>query len=469
VSALNPETVQNLRGVVENLFPALQDDLEALVRIPSVSAPAFDPANVVASSYAVAALAGATLRKFSAVAGEGPDTIDVQILRAPKHDGTLGAPAVVARRPAPEGAPTILLYAHHDVQPPGDGWDHSPFEPNQDGDRLFGRGAADDKAGICAHLGALRALTDLGEIPHVGVTIFCEGEEEDGSPSFRNFLEQNTELLHADVMIVADSVNWKVGTPALTTSLRGLVDGVLEVEALDHAIHSGMFGGPILDAYTIAARIIASLHDADGNVAIEGLVSGPEPTVDYSEAQFREESGIPDHVHLAGSGSIAGRMWTKPSMCVVGIDAVPVDEAINVLTPRVRVKLSLRLAPGQEPEAAAQALEEHIMANTPFGARSTWTTYEYGKPFKAPSDTTAMQMARQCFAAAWDNDPVDIGVGGSIPFIADLLEVFPDSKILVTGVEDPDSRAHGANESVHLGELRKVIVAEALMLRTLAA
>ena len=451
-----PHDAETLRAAVDDLFPALQDDLISLVRIPSVAMDAFDPAHVEASAQAVAEL----LR--------GAGLPEVEILRSLRPDGRPGKPAVVARRPAPDGAPTVMLYAHHDVQPAGEGWDTDPFEPVQVGERLYGRGAADDKAGIVAHLGALRALAAADLMPEVGVTVFVEGEEEDGSPSFRAFLEEHRALLAADVIVVADSSNWKVGVPALTTSLRGLVDGFVEVSVLGHAVHSGMFGGPVLDALTLLSRLVATLHDDAGDVAVAGLVHAPEPAVDYDESAYRAEAAVLDGVGLAGTGSLAGRMWTRPALSVIGIDATSVAQASNTITPSARAKLSLRLAPGQDPAAAAEALEAHLLANAPFGAKVTWTTKETGKPFLAPADTAAMRAARAAFAAAWGTDPVDTGIGGSIPFIADLLEVFPDASILVTGVEDPDSRAHGANESVHLGELRKVVLAEALLLTQVA-
>ena len=447
-----------LRAHVDALFPALQSDLESLVRIPSVSAAAFDQAHVAVSADAVAAL----LRDAGLP--------DVQILRSARPDGSPGAPAVVARRLAPQGAPTVLLYAHHDVQPPGDAatWATDPFEPVQVGERLFGRGAADDKAGVMAHVGALRALAALGEDLAVGVTVFVEGEEESGSPSFLQFLTDHRDALEADVIVVADSTNWKVGVPALTTSLRGLVDGVVEVEVLGHAVHSGMFGGPVLDANTQLARLVATLHDDAGNVAVDGLVVGAEPEVDYDEAAFRADSGLLDGVRLAGEGTIAGRLWTKPALSVIGIDATSIAHASNTIAPRAAAKLSLRVPPGQDPAAAEDALRAHLEAHAPFGARVTWKPGEQGKAFHAVEDSAAMRAARAAFATAWGTEPVDIGVGGSIPFIADLLEVFPAAAILVTGVEDPDSRAHGANESVHLGELRKVVLAEALLLRQVA-
>jgi acetylornithine deacetylase/succinyl-diaminopimelate desuccinylase-like protein len=449
------DTTAALRARVAELFPALQADLEALVRIPSVSAAAFDQAHVAASAAATEQL----LRDAGLP--------DVQILSAPRPDGTTGAPAVVARRPAPEGAPTVLLYAHHDVQPPGDSatWETDPFEPTQVGERLFGRGAADDKAGIVAHLGALRALglPDGADLP-VGVTVFLEGEEESGSPSFRAFLEAHRDLLAADVIVVADSGNWKIGVPALTTSLRGLVDGEIELRVLDHAVHSGQFGGAVLDAVTLMSRLVASFHDESGDVAIDGLVCASEPEVDYEEADFRADSSLLDGVALVGTGTVSGRLWAKPALSVIGMDVTSVAAASNTLAPSCTAKISLRLAPGQDPVAADEALAAHVAKHAPFGAQVTWRCGEQGKPFLAPGDSAAMRAARAAFTEAWGTAPVDVGMGGSIPFIADLLEVFPDAAILVTGVEDPDSRAHGANESVHLGELQKVVLAEALLL-----
>ncbi len=428
----------------------MQADLETLVRIPSVSSDAFDQAHVAASAEHVAGLLRA----------EG--IADVRVV-------TAGAsrPAVIARIPAPAGKPTVLLYAHHDVQPPGDRatWNTDPFEPTIVGERMFGRGAADDKAGIIAHIGALRALgSDLG----VGVTLFIEGEEEIGSPYFTDFLTEFQEDLRADAIVVADSANWRVGVPALTTSLRGLVDCEVDVEVLTHAVHSGMFGGPILDSLTLLSRLIATLHDEAGDVAVPGLVHGKEPVVDYDEADFRADAGVLPGVQLAGTGPISARLWTKPAIGVIGIDGPTVALSSNTMIPKSTAKLSMRIAPGQDPRAALDALRTHLEASAPFGARVTVRDGELGKPFQAPADSAAMRAARAAFAQAWGTDPVDIGIGGSIPFIADLLEVYPDAAILVTGVEDPDSRAHGANESVHLGELEKVVLAEALLLANMA-
>lgn len=445
---------------VNDAFDATLSSLKDLVAIPGIAWASFDPAELDRSAEAVAAL----------VRSSGME--DVRILRVPKADGTPGGPAVVARRPAREGKPTILLYAHHDVQPPGDRalWESEPFVAEERNGRLYGRGAADDKAGIMAHLAAYAAAAKvLGDDFGLGVTFFFEGEEEAGSPTFRSFLEEHRALLASDVIVVADSSNWKVGVPALTTSLRGLVDGTFEVRVLDHAVHSGMFGGPVLDAPTLLSRLIATLHDDDGNVAVAGLVARDEVEVDVAESDYRADASVLDGVKLAGSGTIASRLWTKPALSIIGIDAPSVDVASNTLIPAARAKFSMRLAPGQDPEAAMAALREHVESHAPFGAKVTFTPGERGNAFATDTSSAAARVALWALGESWGVKPVEMGIGGSIPFIADLTETYPEVQILVTGVEDPDSRAHSANESLHIGDFRHAVLAEALMLARLNA
>lgn len=448
------EDVADLRSRLDDLLPQTIAELEDLVRIPSIAFPGYDRAPVEASARAVADLLRST------------GLPDVRIERVGE-----GAPAVIARRPAREGCPTVLLYAHHDVQPTGDdgAWTSAPFEPERRGDRLFGRGAADDKAGVMAHVAALRLVGDELAERGIGVTVFVEGEEEAGSPTFRPFIEAFSEDLAADVIVVADSANWAVGTPALTTSLRGLVDLTVTVRSLTHAVHSGMFGGPALDALTLLSRLIATLHDEEGAVAVAGLTSAPDPQVDMAEADYRRDAGVVEGLRLSGTGSLTARLWTRPALAVVGIDATPVRQASNTLVPEARAKLSLRIPPGQDPRAATEALERHLRDHAPFGAEVEVVRGEEGRPFSAGEDTPAMHLARSAFGRAWGVPAVDTGLGGSIPFIADLLEVFPRAEVLVTGVEDPDSRAHGVDESLHVGEFAKVCVAEALLLRDAAS
>jgi acetylornithine deacetylase/succinyl-diaminopimelate desuccinylase-like protein len=443
------ELTQALEQRIDQLLPGVRADLEALVRIPSVSA-------LPAHADDVRRSAEATAELFRA---EG---FEVELLTV---EG--GAPAVVATKPAPAGAPTVLLYAHHDVQPVGDPaeWDSAPFEPTERGSRLYARGAADDKAGIAAHLAAVRAHGD--DLP-VGVTVFVEGEEEIGSPTLEVFLEAHRERLRADVIVIADSANWDVGVPALTTSLRGLIDCVVEVRTLEHGVHSGMWGGVVPDALTALSRLLATLHDDAGDVAVEGLLSGPAAEVDYPEDRVRAESGVADGVELFGTGSYVERLWTKPAMAVIGIDATSVADASNTLIPVVRAKISGRVAPGDTTENAMTCLVRHLEAHAPWGARVTVTEGDRGEPTRIEATGPAYDAARAAFREAWGGvEPVDMGVGGSIPFIAAFSEAFPEAAVLVTGVEDPDTRAHGANEGLHLAEFRRVCLAEALLLRNL--
>jgi acetylornithine deacetylase/succinyl-diaminopimelate desuccinylase-like protein len=457
-----PGTIQaeELRASVDRSLSSTVSRLKELVAIPGIAWPSFDPEPLERSAQAVAGL----------LMGSGLE--DVRILRCDKEDGTPGGPAVVARREASDGKPTILLYAHHDVQPPGDPklWETEPFAAVEKDGRLYGRGAADDKAGIMAHVAAFTAVADvLADELGLGVTFFFEGEEEAGSPTFRSFLEAHRDLLRADVIVVADSSNWKVGIPALTTSLRGLVDGTIDVQVLEHAVHSGMFGGPVLDAPTLLARLIATFHDAEGNVAVQGLISRDDVAVDLTEAEYRADASVLDGVRLAGSGTIASRLWTKPALSIIGFDAPAVEMASNTLLPRARAKFSLRLAPGQVPAEAMDAVRRHVEANAPFGAKVVFTPGESGSPFLTDTSSKAASLALWALGEAWGVPAVEMGIGGSIPFIADLTELYPDVQILVTGVEDPDSRAHSANESLHLGDFRNAIVAEALLLARLNA
>jgi acetylornithine deacetylase/succinyl-diaminopimelate desuccinylase-like protein len=438
------------RSAVTGVLPGVVADLVRLARIPGIAFDGFDHGAVEHSARAVADL----LR--------GAGLPDVQVVRAG------GQPAVIGRRPAPPGAPTVLLYAHHDVQPVGDPsqWLSPPFEPTERDGRLYGRGCADDKAGVMAHLAALRALGD--DLP-VGVVVFVEGEEEFGSESLGDLLRRYREMIDADVIVIADSTNWEVGTPALTTSLRGLVNLFAEVRTLDHAVHSGMYGGAVPDALTALCRLLATLHDPAGDVAVAGLGSCAAAELDYPVERFRAEAGLLDGVSLIGSGRIVDRLWTRPAVSVLGIDAPPTSEAPNALVPVARAKISVRVAPGDDPARVYEAVQAHLRAHVPWGARLAVTLEHSGAPCVVGSAGPAQDALRAAFRAAWDGaEPVDIGVGGSIPFIATFQELFPRAAILVTGVEDPDSRAHGPNESLHLGEFARVCLAETLLLGNLA-
>jgi acetylornithine deacetylase/succinyl-diaminopimelate desuccinylase-like protein len=451
--------VPKVAQIISRDFDATVAELATLVRIPSVSWSAFDPAAVQVSSEAVAE----RVRSLGVF-----DT--VQVLQSQKSDGTgLGQPAVVARRNAKNNRPTVLLYAHHDVQPPGEStdWATEPFEPVIIGDRMFGRGAADDKAGVVSHLASIRALAELEGDLDLGLVLYIEGEEEFGSPSFQNFLSDHQELLASDVIVVADSGNWSVTVPALTVSLRGNVTFKLTVRSLDHAVHSGMFGGAVPDAMLAMIHLLASLHSEDGSVAVAGLTANAPITPEFDEAQLREESGLLPGVSPLGSGSFLNRIWNQPSITVTGIDAPNVDNASNTLLPEVSVRVSVRVAPGQLATEAADAVMAHLQAHAPWGITPVVTDISTGEPFLADTSGSAAVNARRAMADAWGVEPVDIGVGGSIPFISDFVAKFPEAQILVTGVEDPDSRAHSPNESLHLGVFEKAIVAQTLLLLAL--
>jgi cysteinylglycine-S-conjugate dipeptidase len=443
-------------------LPSAVADLSALVRIPSVSWDGFDLSTVDATAERVVALLEAT-GAFDAVS----------VRRAAMNDTTeLGRPAVVATRAARNGKPTVLLYAHHDVQPPGDDkeWESAPFEPTVRGDRLYGRGAADDKAGVIAHVAAVRAVVEaLGDDLEVGISVFVEGEEEFGSRSFRNFLVDNATDLAADVIVVADSDNWDINTPSLTVALRGNVAFQLRISTLGHASHSGMFGGAAPDAMLAAVRLLATLHNDDGSVAVEGLTAHSAPTPEYTEERLQHEAALLDGVTPIGKGTVLDRLWFQPAITVTGIDAPTVVNASNTLIPSVTVKISARIAPGQDADDAFTALEAHLRANAPFGAHLEFSGIDKGNPFLVDTSGWAATVAKEAMAQAWGVAPVEVGVGGSIPFIADLVRQFPDAQVLVTGVEDPDSRAHSPNESLHLGVFHRAILTEALLLAKLNA
>jgi cysteinylglycine-S-conjugate dipeptidase len=455
-----------LREAVQAGLPTSIADLSDLVRIPSVSWDGFDHDHVIASAEKVAELARGT-GVF--------DEVDVVRLPIPSS-GELGLPAVIATRAARNGRPTVLLYAHHDVQPPGEDadWSSLPYEPTLRGDRLYGRGAADDKAGVMAHIGAIRALLTVESDPDVGIILFAEGEEEFGSRSLPAILETFHDRLAADAIVVADSGNWDLETPALTVGLRGAVAFNLRISTLDHASHSGQFGGAVPDAMLAAIELCATFWNTDGSVAVKGLTStglgsvGAE-TPPYDEAQLREETGLLEGVQPIGTGDLLSRTWYQPAITVTGIDAPSVRNASNTLVPSVRVRVSARVAPGQTWQDYYAALEAHIAEHIPHGAHWQIEDLDSGQPFLVDTSGWAAEDALDAMHEAFGKKAVLMGSGGSIPFIADLVERYPAAQILITGVEDPDARAHSPNESLHIPTFEHAILSEALLLARLNA
>ncbi len=442
---------QDLQDRVAGQFKQMTDLLSDLVRIPSVSAEGYPAEPVRKSAEAVAAmLTSAGLSQVQLLELEGAH------------------PAVYGEIPAQPGAPTVLLYAHHDVQPPGpaDEWRTGPFEPFVEDGRLYGRGASDDKAGIIMHLGAIGAFEGN---PPVGIKVFVEGEEEVGSSHLSTFLDRYAELLAADVIVIGDSGNWRVGQPALTTSLRGLVAVTVEVRTAKVAGHSGMFGGPIPDAITVLCRLLASLHTAEGDVAIAGLHSAESPPLDLTEDELRAQSGTVPGLEFIGTGGLTSRLWTKPAVSVLAIDAPPLKEAINQLVPVARAKVSMRIPPGQDTGAAMTALRSHLLDHIEWGAEVTVVGVEGGDAYVTTTDGPAADAWRAGMMVAFGTEAIDIGVGGSIPFVADFSSRYPNSSILLTGPGDPGSNVHAPNESQHLEDLQKSILAEAIALRLLGA
>jgi acetylornithine deacetylase/succinyl-diaminopimelate desuccinylase-like protein len=442
--------VSDLKNRVHDLLPGLVGDLEALVRIQSVSA---DPER----AGEVEKSAGKTAQLLAA---EG---VGAEIVRA--YDGA--PPAVIGERKGPEGAPVVLLYAHHDVQPENDpaDWDSPPFEPTVRGLRLYGRGAADDKAGIAVHVGALRALGD--DLP-VTVRFFIEGEEEVSSETLPELLRQYRDRLAADVIVIADAGNWDIGVPSLTTSLRGLIRVDVEVRTLTHAVHSGMWGGLVPDALMALTRLLSTLWTTDGSPAVAGLAAAPAADVDYPEERLRAESGAARGTSWIGTGSAVERLWTRPAITITGLDAPKVAGASNTLTPVARARVTIRLAPGDTSANAVARLQQHLEKHVPWGAQLTTTVVDAGEPTVLPTAGPAYAAARSALAEAWGGvAPVDMGTGGSIPFIAEFQETFPGASILVTGVEDPDTRAHGPNEGLYLPDFEHAVLAEALLLQRL--
>lgn len=377
-----------------------------------------------------------------------------------------GYPAVWAHVPAPPGRPTVLMYAHYDVQPapPEQGWTSDPWTLTEREGRLYGRGAADNKSGAVIHAAALRLFD--GDFP-VGIKIVLEGEEETLS-HLEAFVEAEPERFAADLMIVADMGNLVAGEPVLTTALRGNVHCTVEVRTIETALHSGLFGGPAPDALVALIKLLSTLWDDRGNTAVPGLLSFEWDGAGMPEELYREQSGMLPGVSIVGDGSVAAKLWSKPSVTVTGLDAPATDNAINILLPSAKAHLSMRIAPGQDPDAALEALMEHLRAHTPWGVHAHVEPIEAAPSFVAPTDGPLFRVASDALGRAYGTPVSQVGSGGSIPLLAALHHASPHAEFVLWGAEDvARSRIHGSDESVDPTEIERLIAAEAMLLRDL--
>ncbi|GAA3886434.1 dipeptidase [Saccharothrix violaceirubra] len=445
----------DLAKVVHDLVPALQEDLKTLVAIPSINAPGHE-----------GDLENARTKIIEFFQGAGIHTQAITV----SHGGKTTTPLVYARHDGPVGARTVLLYAHYDVQPADDNeWKiTAPFQPKQIGEppntRLYGRGTADDKSGVCMHLGVVRALA--GKIP-VNLKIVIEGEEEIGRGVLEDYILHNDdERFHADLIVVADTGNVRLGVPTITTSLRGLAGATVSVDTLRQPVHSGMYGGPAPDAFMALTRILATLHDDNGDVAVKGLVQDSLGWPAVDESQFRRDAGLLDGVPLIGTRSIAERLYGKPSINVVGLDGPPsYAQATNVLVAHAKAKISMRIAPHQDPAKAVELLTAHIKAHAPWGVAVTVDPIDPGYGFAANTGGPYFVAAEQALKATYSTDSVvHGGQGGSIPLVHAFAHANPEADIVLWGCEEPLCSIHGPDESVAYRELEAMTTAEAVLL-----
>ncbi|MER6163227.1 dipeptidase [Streptomyces violaceorubidus] len=441
---------------VASLMPRAKEELAALVAFKSVAD--FD-------QFPRSESVGAANWIAAALRAEGFQ--DVELLDTP--DGTQ---SVYGYLPGPEGAKTVLLYAHYDVQPPLDeaGWATPPFELTERDGRWYGRGAADCKGGVLMHLLALRALKANGGVP-VHVKVIAEGSEEQGTGGLERYAEAHPELLAADTVVIGDTGNFRVGLPTVTATLRGMTMLRVTVDTLEGNLHSGQFGGAAPDALAALIRVLDSLRAEDGSTTVDGLAA--DSTWDglaYDEEQFRRDARVLDGVELIGSGSVADRIWARPAVTVLGIDCPPVVGATPSVQAGARALVSLRVPPGVDAAEATKLLRAHLETRTPWGARVRVEQIGQGQPFRADTTSPAYQAMADAMAVAYPGEELQYaGQGGSIPLCNTLAALYPEAEILLIGLSEPEAQIHAVNESVSPEELERLSVAEAHFLRNYAA
>ena len=445
----------DLRTVVSGLMGRARDDLAELVAFESVADPKQYPPEECekAAQWVVDAF----------------DAVGLQdVAMSPTSDGSM---TVHGHAPAPEGAPTVLLYSHYDVQPPlgEDDWESPVFELVERDGRWYGRGSADCKGNIVMHLTALRALREVhGGFP-CGVKIVSEGSEEQGTGGLENFVPENVELLRADTILVADTGNFAVGIPTLTTTLRGMTSVDVKLSALASAMHSGMFGGPAPDPVAGLVAMLASLRDEHGDTTIDGLdASGTWSGVDYSAEQFRKDAQVLDGVDLIGSGAVADMLWARPAVTVLGIDVPPVIGSASAVQASAAARVSLRIPPGADGQAAQDALVAHLENRVPWNLRCEIERVALGDPFVGSLEGPGYEALKSALEEAYGHEMTTEGQGGSIPLCNVLAETYPEAEIFLMGVEEPSCLIHAPNESVHPSEIEHLALAEALFLEKYA-
>ena len=380
-----------------------------------------------------------------------------------------GSSAVVGSRLCPDpDAPTVLLYAHYDVQPPLDdsAWRTPPFELTEVDGRWYGRGAADCKGNILAHLLALRALGDT--VP-VNLKLVVEGSEEQGTGGLEAFVATHPELLSADTILVCDTGNAAVGHPSVTVTLRGMVNVVVKVETMGSELHSGMFGGAAPDALAALIAMLASLRDGRGNTVITGLDNTQTWTGEpYPPEQFRADAGLLEGVALLGDGTVSDMIWARPAVTVLGIDCPPVMGSTAAISPRAAARLNLRIPPGMAPADAHAALVDHLRAAAPWGVHVEVDTEATGSPFQATTDGPAYEAMGAAMLEAYGTPMTALGQGGSIPLCNVFAETYPNAEIILMGVEEPLALIHAPNESVDPAEIQAMALTIALFLQRYA-
>ncbi|MFA6363990.1 M20/M25/M40 family metallo-hydrolase [Methanoregula sp.] len=445
----NDVTFDEIQSKTRALMPDVVEKLKSLIRYPSVAFPGYPSEPVNAMADATAAL----LKEYGLQ--------DICLIDIPG-----GYPAVYGEIPAPPGMPTVMMYAHYDVQPARreDGWETDPWTPVEKDGRIYGRGAADDKSGIVITAASLAIFEGK---PPVGVKVLIEGEEETNS-HLDAFVTAHPDLFKCDLFIIADMGNISVGIPALTTSLRGEVSCILEVQTLDHTVHSGTFGGAAPDALVSLIRMLATLHDANGNVAVQGLLSYSHKTMEYPEELYRESAGLLEGVDLIGTGPLSSRLWSKPSVTVIGIDAPSISASANILIPRASAKISMRISPDADPHRELQILMDHLRAVAPWNVHVEVREVSISSGFICLTDGSGFMAASQALETAFKKPVMEKGTGGSIPLLRVLHNAVPDAEFILWGAEDASSsRIHGTNENVDISEVERCIVAQSLFLHLL--